>query len=74
MKRAVIKAGWGFNVGGDFARAKVDTPVELAPEEFAKPHHVIGYITGDKSSPLGFMRADRVRVHVPTAALIEVVS
>ena len=64
-----IKAGWGFNVGNDFARAKVDTPIELAPNEYAKPGNVIGYIAGDPDSPLGFMRSARVRVHVQRVAL-----
>ena len=66
-----IKQGYGFTVGGDFARAKVDTTIELAPKEYAKPGHVIGYIAGDPQSPLGFMRSKSVRVHVQTAALGE---
>lgn len=59
-----IKQGFGFDVGYDFARAVSDTPIELAPKEFAKPGFVIGYIAGDMQSRLGFMRRDRVRVHV----------
>jgi hypothetical protein len=59
-----IKSGYGFNVDLDFARAKSDTPIELAPAEYAKPHHVIGYIVGDPASPLAFLRKPRVRVHV----------
>jgi len=61
-----IKAGWGFNVQQDFARAKVDTPIELAPSEYAKPGHVIGYIAEDAKSSLGFLRygsKGKVRVH-----------
>jgi len=69
VKTAAISAGWGFDVGGDFARAKVDTQIELAPDEYAKPGHVIGYIKGDPQSPLGFMRHPRVRVHVTLQAL-----
>ena len=66
-----IRAGWGFTVGQDFSRARVDTPIEVAPSEYAKPHHMIGYIAGDKNSSLGFMRSERVRVHVRRDALIE---
>ena len=65
----MIKKGWGFDVGGNFARAKEDIPIELAPNEYAKPHHVIGYISGDKNHSLGFMRYPRIRVHVKREAL-----
>ena len=58
-----LKAGYGFDVGFDFARAERDEPIELAPSEYAKPGCIIGYIAGRKDHPLGFMRADRVRVH-----------
>jgi hypothetical protein len=71
MKTATLIAGWGFDVGQDFARAETDTPIELAPDEFAKPGHVIGYIKGDLQSPLGFLRRTRVRVHVTKQALKE---
>jgi hypothetical protein len=67
-----IKAGHGFNVGQDFSRVMVDTPIELAPSEYAKPGHVIGYIAGDLQSGLGFMRKPRVRVHVRRSGIIEV--
>lgn len=66
-----IQAGYGFDVGQDFDRAAADTPIELAPNEFARPGCVIGYIAGDPSSRLGFMRPPRVRVHVPRRGLIE---
>ena len=59
-----IKKGYGYSVGQDFNRAVVDTPIDLALDEHALPHHVIGYIAGDSKHPLGFMRAKRVRVHV----------
>ena len=59
-----IKEGCGFTVGQDFARAPCDMAIELAPKEYAKPGHVIGYVTGRPMSPLSFMRAPRVRVHV----------
>jgi hypothetical protein len=62
-----IKAGCGFNAGPsmqDFARAAADTPLELAPKEYARPGHVIGYIAGNPASSLGFLRPARVRVHV----------
>ena len=59
-----IKAGYGFNVGYDFARAKTDTPIEIDEKAYAKPGYVIGYIAGDPQSTLGFMQSKRVRVHV----------
>lgn len=61
---AYIKAGFGFTVCQDFARAAADTPITLAPNEYAKPGHVIGYIAGNPQSPLAFLRPTRVRVHV----------
>jgi hypothetical protein len=64
-----IKAGWGFDVGQDFSRVAVDTPITLAPTEYAKPGNVIGYIAGSPASKLGFMRAPRVRVHVRRDAI-----
>lgn len=65
MAGTYIKAGYGFTVGlCDFARAVTDMPIELAPSEYAKPGHVIGYIAGNPSHSLGFMRPARVRVHV----------
>ena len=66
-----IKAGYGFDVGQDFDRVTVDTPIDLAPSEFAKPGNVIGYIAGNPTSKLGFMRAPRVRVHVRRSAIGE---
>lgn len=67
-----IKAGFGFDVGQDFSRAIVDTPIELAPAEYAEAGHVIGYIAGDLQSRLGFMRKPRIRVHVRRRGIIEV--
>jgi antirestriction protein ArdC len=69
-----IRAGYGFNVGYDFARLRVDTPIELAPNEFARPGEFIGYIAGDPTSSLGFLRAPRVRVLITRAALGRVVA
>jgi hypothetical protein len=57
-----IKAGNGFDVGQDFNRVMVDTPITLAPGEYAKPGNVIGYIAGDPTSNLGSMRTPRVHV------------
>ncbi len=53
-----IPAGYGFTVTPcDFARAKVDTPIELAPAEYAgSPRRSIGYIAENKESTLGFLR------------------
>jgi hypothetical protein len=66
-----IKAGWGFDVGQNFDRVMVDTPIALAPGEYARPGNVIGYIAGDPASNLGFMRTARVRVHVRRSAIGE---
>jgi hypothetical protein len=67
-----IKAGNGFDVEQDISRVTADTPIELAPAEYAKPGHVIGYIAGDPASKLGFMRSPRVRVHVRRDGITEV--
>lgn len=75
MNNYVIKSGWGFNVGEDFARAKSDIPITLSPAEYARPNCVIGYIQADPSSSLGFLRhggQKGVRVHVQKSALKEV--
>jgi len=66
-----IKAGYGFTVGQNFARAVCDTPIELAPTEYARPGHVIGYISGNPASSLGFMRAARIRVNLRKDALTD---
>jgi hypothetical protein len=62
-----IRPGFGFDVGQDFARAKVALPVTLAESEYAKPGCVIGYISEQPDSKLGFLRIGhqgKVRVHV----------
>jgi hypothetical protein len=64
-----IKSGWGFTVGQNFDRAIVDIPIDLAPGEYAKPGHAIGYIKGDPDSRVAFLRGARIRVHVATQAL-----
>jgi hypothetical protein len=66
---AYIMAGWGYDVGNDFARATRNTPIELAPTEYAKPGCAVGYIAGDPDSHLGFLRRARVRVHVLKRAI-----
>lgn len=68
---AHILAGWGFDVGQNFARASENTPIELAPKEYARAGCVIGYIAGNPESRLGFMRSARVRVHVQKRAIAE---
>ena len=68
---AYIRKGWGADIGNDFARMAEDTPITLAPTEFAKPGYVIGYIAGNPKHSLGFMRAARVRVHVQKQAIVE---
>jgi hypothetical protein len=72
MKNAILKAGWGFDVGQDFARAAKDTPVTLAPEEYAKPGCIIAYMPPAPESNLGFMRnagPRGVRIHVQKSGL-----
>jgi hypothetical protein len=72
-----ILKGWGFNVGQDFARATKDTPIELAPKEFAPRDQVIGYIAADPQSTLGFLKysnSGKIRVCVPERAIAEVQS
>lgn len=71
----IIKAGYGFNVGQDFARAKTDLPCRVAAQEYARPGHVIAYTPAQLGSNLGFLRiGDRngeIRVHVLESALAE---
>ncbi len=67
-----IRAGWGFTVGQDFARATKDTPITLVPDEHATRGDVIGYIAADPSSSLGFLKyssSGKIRVCVPRAAI-----
>lgn len=41
----ILRAGYGYSYdGGNFARAAADTPATLAPDEYAKPNHVIAYL------------------------------
>jgi hypothetical protein len=56
-----IMKGFGFNVGQDFARAVEDMPIEIDAED---ARTVYGYVAGNPTSSLGFMRAPRVRVRV----------
>lgn len=68
---AILKKGWGFEVGQNFARAPEDTPIRIT-EEYARPGHVIGYIAGFPDHALGFMRGDKngdVRIHVTLNAI-----
>lgn len=67
-----LKKGFGFEVGANFARASVDTPIDLAPDEYARPGHVIGYIPENPASSLGFLRHGtngKVRVHCLVSAI-----
>jgi hypothetical protein len=64
MNGPYIRAGYGFHVGYDFARAWDNLPIELAPSEHATPRHVIGYIAGKPDAPVQFLRAACIRVHV----------
>jgi hypothetical protein len=68
---ATIKAGWGVNVGQDFTRVMVDTPIEITDW---RGRFAYGYIKGDPNHALGFMRADRVRVYVDDRAIAQVQS
>ncbi len=67
---AHIKKGYGFHVDYDFTRATRDIPITIDPDAYAKPGNVVGIIAGDPDSPLGFMRRDKIRVHVTKAAII----
>lgn len=49
-----------------------ETPIELAPTEYAKPGHVIGYIPENPASSLGFLKYGhngKVRIHAPSDAI-----
>lgn len=63
---AYIKEGWGFNVGQDFARAVIDTPLDIT---HTRGQYVYGTIAGNPDSKLGFLRPDRVYVTVQARAV-----
>ncbi len=63
-----IKEGYGFNVGLDFARAVRDTPIDV---DYKRAGYVYGYIAGNPTSSLGFMRSERIRVQVQERGTIE---
>ena len=70
----ILRKGYGFDVGANFARASADTPIELAPKEYAQPGKVIGYIPENPASSLGFLRHGtngKVRVRVLATAIAE---
>ena len=66
--KTYIKVGYGFHVGQDFGRVSEDTPITLAPDEYARPGHAIGYIPAMPDRPEGFLRNGNrdglIRVHV----------
>lgn len=70
--KTFIKSGYGFTVGQDFARAAVDTPIELDAKAYAQPGCVVGYIPANPNASLGFLKYGtngKVRVHVQEKAL-----
>lgn len=61
-----LRAGYGFDVGQNFARAGVDTPCEIAPKEYARPCFLVAYIPENPASSLGFLKygsGGKVRIH-----------
>ena len=64
----ILKAGFGVNVGYDFARLNEDTPFEI-DEKATRGSHVYGWIAGNPNHKLGFMRAKRIRVQTIMQAL-----
>lgn len=70
--KTFIQKGYGFDVGQDFTRAQNDLEIRLAPEEYAKPGYVIGYIAPMPASKLGFLRQGKeIRVHVQKQAIVK---
>lgn len=67
----IIKAGTGVNIGQDFTRLMVDTPIDIDAKAYSRPLEAHGWIAGDPGSHLGFMRAPRVRVTVQRRFLAE---
>lgn len=60
----IATSGWGYDhYPQNFARLTEDTPVRLAPTEFAKPGNVIAYRLSDNR-----------RMHIPARAIREVQS
>lgn len=66
-----IKKGYGFSVGQDFARAWNDLPITIDPDAYTKPGFVVGTITGNMGSALGFLRHTSIRVHVTKLGIID---
>lgn len=54
-----IKQGYGFYVNQDFARAAKDISFQFKDQ---RGQDVYGYISGDPSSKLGFLRPERILV------------
>ncbi len=75
MSNHYIKAGWGFDVEQNFARAVIDTPIELDEKAFSgSPRYVIGYIAENPASTLGFLKYGhngKVRVRIDRASIGE---
>ncbi len=72
MSTYFIRKGYGFDVGRNFARAGVDTPITLAPDEHALKGYAIGYIAENPSSNLGFLKYGTkglIRCHVLQSSL-----
>ena len=66
-----IKAGYGIQVGQNFTRLTLDTPIGIDDTVKCRiAGNVIGTIPGIPSSPLAFMRAEFIRVEVPRSAII----
>jgi hypothetical protein len=62
----IIKQGFGFTVGQDFARAAANIPIDV-DREAKHPRCIFGWIAGDERSPHGFLRGGsdgKVRVMV----------
>ena len=66
--KTYIRVNRGFHVGQDLGRVSRDTPITLAPDEYARDGHVIGYIPAMTERPEAFLRIGNrhglIRVHV----------
>lgn len=71
----ILKQGYGFDVGQNFARAPKDIPAIIEPNQTGQ--NIFAFIPEDPQSPLGFMRRGingLIRIHTRRDAFVEVAS
>lgn len=71
-----LRAGYGFDIGQNFARAAKYIPARIALGEYAKPGCVIAYIPADPASSLGFLKYGNkdgeIRIHARADSFVQI--